>query len=216
MTINNVRDFFKKLAEYYKIPIDSKWSYNLWKKLKKDVNILSSGLFRTWMSRNHIPEHAIESLLSLDIPDDLKDFCKKRKKKTLSLKQHDKIGKYLQSSYDQFGKLMCFLSEYYPHKVHEKNIQNIINQLIELRSALDYQIFQEFPSLELKEKSTIYYRKSGKVTKPVKTPKSFEGIEDSEIKTLQKKYDDLKTRIEAIEKETAETSKAENIEKKAM
>lgn len=39
---------------------------------------------------------------------------------------------------------------------------------------------------------------------------------NNEIKTLQKKYDDLKARIEAMEKGTAENPTNENTEKKAM
>lgn len=40
--------------------------------------------------------------------------------------------------------------------------------------------------------------------------------QNNEIKTLQKKYDDLKARLEAVEKGLAKTPKAENTEKKVM
>lgn len=168
MIKNNVENFFEELAQYFKINIDHKWKSALIRKIGNELGIKNANRLSVWIKRGYVPKHAIAKIQTLDIPDNIKKLGKECKKSHIkipfSLMQHDVLGEELQWMYNRLNDIYVRLSEHYSFKIADKTIR-IINELNNLRSILDNQVFKENPNLPTKSKASIYYRTGRKTTR---------------------------------------------------
>jgi len=72
MVKNSVDTFLLELSEYLGIDFDLQWKYQSFKKIGEKIGIKSENRIKGWLLNAYIPDQAIQKILRLDIPDDLK------------------------------------------------------------------------------------------------------------------------------------------------
>lgn len=75
LEINYVKLFFQKYAEHENIKIMHGWITKLAEKINETG--FTAGNISTWINRGWLPENRINNILNLEIPEHLKDLCKK-------------------------------------------------------------------------------------------------------------------------------------------